>query len=288
MDTALVQGARVIEQLLHEALGGDFLVNSFQAIIAHQHSYPQALHQDTNGSHPFQTPQAPLMVSAMFMLDDVGPANGGTLVIPGSHQLVADAPSGEPVPPLPPPINVTCPAGTVMLFDARLLHGTGVNRTPRPRHILLAGFLRTFMRTQEAWHLSASPELLAQASPRLLQRLGFTAHTIGTVEGHGLGATGRVGDSFSSIIAFRHAVDKGHYLRIGPLSADTPPDQLEAPFTFRTTASGRRAVAKAAKFGLIGPRRLAVVTKLAFPGGRPLGGGYIKRGSGNNKLTARL
>lgn len=49
-DPAYVQAAPLIEQLLSEALGGDFLLNSFQAIIAHQHNYPQELHQDMNGS----------------------------------------------------------------------------------------------------------------------------------------------------------------------------------------------------------------------------------------------
>jgi hypothetical protein len=49
-DPEHVQAGPLIEQLLGEALGGDFLLNSFQAIIAHQHNYPQELHQDMNGS----------------------------------------------------------------------------------------------------------------------------------------------------------------------------------------------------------------------------------------------
>ena len=73
------------------------------------------------------------------MLDNVGPENGGTLVLPGSHRLVSKTRVGEQVPALPPPVNVTCPAGTVMLFDARLLHGTGVNRSSQPRHVCAAG-----------------------------------------------------------------------------------------------------------------------------------------------------
>ena len=77
-DAAHVQAAPVLEQLLTEALGGDFLINSFQAIIAQQHGYPQALHQDLNGSAPFQHQEAPLLVTAMFMLNDVGPENGGS------------------------------------------------------------------------------------------------------------------------------------------------------------------------------------------------------------------
>jgi ectoine hydroxylase-related dioxygenase (phytanoyl-CoA dioxygenase family) len=221
-DPAHVQAGPLLEQLLSEALGGDFLLNSFQAIIAHQDNYPQELHQDMNGSSPYKHPEAPLMVTAMYMLDDVGPENGGTLVIPGSHRLVSQAAPGEQIPDLPPPINVTVPRGTVMLFDHRLLHGTGVNRTAEPRHILIAGYHRTWMRTQEAWLLSAAPEVLQRASPRLLQRLGFSAHTIGTIEGHGLGASGAPEDEFSSVVGFRHAMDdesdNGGYHRIGVLS----------------------------------------------------------------------
>jgi len=289
MDQGAVQGAAVIEQLLSEALGGDFLINSFQAIIAHKNGYPQELHQDLNSSGPLQTPEAPLMMSAMFMLDDVGPENGGTLVVPGSHRLVSEAGPGQPV-ELPPPINVTAPAGTVMLFDARMLHGTGVNRMPQPRHVLLAGFLRTFMRTQEAWHLSASPQLLARASPRLLQRLGFVAHTIGTVEGHGLGASGKIDDPFSSMLTFRLAMDKNSYTRVGELSAASAQCELDAPYTFRSTVSGRRALDKAKKFGLLEAERLALATRLAVGPGEEGDGrvAYPKRGTGSNTLDSRL
>merc|ERR1719195_822832 len=137
------------------------------------------------------------------MLDDVNPQNGGTLVIPGSHRMLAEAGSGRSVNGLPPPINITAPAGSIMLFDGRLLHGTGVNRISAPRRVLIAGFLRTFMRTQEVWHLSLKPEVLGRANSLLRQRFGFSAHTIGTVEGHGLGASGQPDDDFSSILAFR-------------------------------------------------------------------------------------
>ena len=216
---------------------------------------------------------------------------------------VSHAAPGQPVDELPPPINVECPAGTIMLFDHRILvstcplasllgfprrgvfssadvqHGTGVNRTPNPRHILIAGFHRTWMRTQEAWLLSAAPEVVRRASPRLLQRLGFSAHTIGTIEGHGLGASGAADDEFSSVVGFRHAVDSGEYRRIGVLSPETASEeQLLAPFTFRTSASGKRALGKAQKFGLLPEDRLAAALELSG------GSEYAKRGTGNNEL----
>merc|ERR1719218_308446 len=109
------------------------------------------------------------------------------------------------------------------------------------------------MRTQEAWLLSAAPEVIARASPRLLQRLGFSAHTIGTVEGHGLGASGNPDDEFSAVLTFRQALDQGKYVRVGELRPGEARDKMMQPFTFRTTASGKRAVAKAQKFGSMSP-----------------------------------
>ena len=220
-------------------------------------------------------------MTAMYMLDDVGPSNGGTLVIPGSHLIVSQATPGQKIPDLPPPINVAAKRGTIMLFDHRLLHGTGVNRTAEPRHVLIAGYHRTWMRTQEAWLLSVAPDVLKRASPRLRQRLGFSAHTIGTVEGHGLGASGNPEDEFSSILSFRQAMDSpgGSYHRIGVLSqTGSSEEELLAPFAFRRTASGRRAIAKAQKMGLMKGARLEAA--LALSGGSD----YVKRGTGSNTL----
>lgn len=220
-------------------------------------------------------------MTAMYMLDDVGPKNGGTLVIPGSHVVVSQAPPGHAIPELPPPINVVAKRGTIMLFDHRLLHGTGVNHTAEPRHVLIAGYHRTWMRTQEAWLLSAAPDVLERASPRLRQRLGFSAHTIGTVEGHGLGASGDPEDEFSSVLSFRQAMDRnaGGYQRIRALSGtSSSEEELLTPFTFRSSASGRRAIGKAQKMGLIKGGRLN--SALALSGGSD----YRKRGTGSNAL----
>lgn len=167
-----------------------------------------------------------------------------------------------------------------MLFDHRLLHGTGVNRTANPRHVLIAGYHRTWMRTQEAWLLSVAPDVLERASPRLRQRLGFSAHTIGTVEGHGLGASGDAEDEFSSILSFRQAMDNtSGYQRIGVLSPEgSSEEELLASFAFRRTASGRRAIQKAQKMGLIKGARLQKALTLSG------GSEYEKRGTGSNAL----
>lgn len=274
-NTEYIQSGIVLENLISECVGDDFLINSFQAIISHQNNYPQALHQDLNGSEPFQTREAPLLVTAMFMLDDVNNYNGGTLIIPTSHKLITNNIHVS----LPPPININCKAGTIMLFDSRVLHATGVNRSPNPRKIIIAGFHRSWMRTQEAWLLSASPEVLEKSSQKLLKRLGFYSHTIGTIEGHGLGASGNLNDNFSTIYPFRKAIDENNYQRINELNIL---NNKIHPYTYRITESGKRSLAKSKKFNLMYLNDYIKALKLSGDVN------YKKRGSGNNKLKSKL
>jgi ectoine hydroxylase-related dioxygenase (phytanoyl-CoA dioxygenase family) len=58
------------------------------------------------------------------------------------------------------------------MFEGRLLHGTGVNRTDTPRRMFVANSLKPQFRQQEMWALSLHPDVLANASPKLLYRLG--------------------------------------------------------------------------------------------------------------------
>lgn len=65
------------------------------------------------------------------------------------------------------------PAGTVLIWDSRVWHGTGPNRTDGKRHVILLYFNRAFMRTQENWSLSLRDDVRARLSERVLTMLGF-------------------------------------------------------------------------------------------------------------------
>ena len=82
--------------------------------------------------------------------------------------------------------------------------------------------------------MTVSPDVLAQASPKLLHRMGLQALTYGgTIEGFGLGAPGRVGDSFGSLKEFRQAYDRGEYVRVGELPADPAHQDLERSYSVK-------------------------------------------------------
>ena len=80
---------------------------------------------------------------------------------------------------LPPAINCTAPAGTCLIFDARVLHGTGVNTTDEPRFVLNAGFMRSYLRQQDNYCLGLRADVLARASDEALRRMGFQASVRG-------------------------------------------------------------------------------------------------------------
>jgi ectoine hydroxylase-related dioxygenase (phytanoyl-CoA dioxygenase family) len=224
-----VQAGPVIEQLLNETMGPDFLMSSFVAIITRPFNNPQGLHQD-QAIAPFQDPVAPFTVNTMFILDDTGPHNGGTLVVPGSHRLVSATGSGGAIQsPLPPAINLTAPAGTVMIFEGRLLHGTGVNRSNATRAILVMNAVKPFMRQQEVHLLSAAPDILRNGSPKLLYRLGARPTGLGGVEGCWNGGY---------LVEQRLALERGDYLRVGELGPDSPAEILAADYGYRRSEIG--------------------------------------------------
>ena len=225
-DPQYVQAGPLIEQLLDESLGKGWICHSFLANGADPGRYPQGLHIDQGPLLPWVTAEAPALVNTMFIPQDVDDENGGTLIIPGSHKTLIQAGSGGRIGELPPTVNLEAEAGTIMLFDGRLLHGTGVNRSAKPRFVATMSNVKPWMRTQENWVLSVAPDVLAAASQKLCHRLGLQAATYGaTVEGFGLGARGRVGETAGDIRPFRFAQDMGEYKRVRSLPDRDPDDR---------------------------------------------------------------
>jgi hypothetical protein len=218
-DPEWVQAGPLIEQLNLELLGRGHYAYSFASNIARPGSHPQVLHQDSGAIHPIQTPHAPVLLNTVYIMQDVNEVNGGTLVIPTSHRLVSKVGPGEEVGPLPPAVNVEARGGTVMMMDGRLLHGTGVNHTDDWRYIMTNSNVKPWMRQQENWQLSVDPEVLAAASDKLLQRMGY--HSSGLIE---------IG-SYSgpkTTVDVRLALDRGEYQRIREMRSPVPQDTRDA------------------------------------------------------------
>ena len=244
-NTEAVQAGPVIEQIMDETLGKGWICHSFLSNGSDPDGYPQGLHIDQGPLLPWVTEEAPALFNTMYIPQDINEKNGGTLVIPGSHRILIEAGSGGKVGKLPPAINLEAKAGTIMLFDGRMLHGTGVNRTDKQRFVATMSNVKAWTRTQENWVISVAPDVLEKASPKLLHRIGLQALTYGaTIEGFGLGAPGRVGDQWGSIKQFRTAYDKGEYERVRELSGKSPKKELKKKYTVREAVKRARESAK--------------------------------------------
>ncbi|WP_248920567.1 phytanoyl-CoA dioxygenase family protein [Pseudomonas entomophila] len=93
----------------------------------------QQLHRDLSAQRPGD------MVGALVYLDDYGPANGATRIVPGSHR---------PVPGAPPfdfgdesrAVHVSGLAGDILVFDVDLVHAASLNTSGARRRSLLVNY----------------------------------------------------------------------------------------------------------------------------------------------------
>ena len=243
------QGGPLVEQLVTEALGEGWICNSLIAALSLRGGVPQALHQDQGNA---LDSISPMMVNVLTAITDLDETTGGTLLIPGSHTVLAEAlRQGKPVGKLPPAINLDAKAGTMVIIDGRVLHGTGINHTDSPRIVMLNAMQKPWLRQQENWMLSVRPEVLERASPKLLHRMGYQATTgTQTNEGHGFGARGLPDEAAGALVDFRLAADRGDYERVGQLGPQSGADELNAPYTLRDVVVKARAGGVSAPVGV--------------------------------------
>ena len=251
---SIAQGGPLVEQLVTEALGPGWVCTSLIAAISLKGGVPQALHQDQGNA---LDSRSPMTINILTAITDVDETTGGTLIIPGSHLVLSEAVrQGKPVGKLPPAINLDAKAGTMVITDGRLLHGTGINHTDNPRIVMLNGMQQPWLRQQENWMLSVRPEVLQRASEKLLHRMGYQATTgTQTNEGHGFGARGLPGEAAGATVGFRLADDQGEYHRVGELGPNSSEAELNAAYTLREVVGKARAGGASAPVG-IGDRGL--------------------------------
>jgi len=169
---------RVVRSLARHVLDRDYCLSSHTANIAGPGGAAMVLHSDQG-----YTPRSialPLTMNVMWMLDDFTAENGATRLVPGSHRRTEEPPR-RPVETVPG----VGPAGTALVFDGRIWHGTGANTTTGDRrHGVLTYFCRPWLRPQENYTLSTHPDVLATADDELRALLGLRVwRTLGGVQG---------------------------------------------------------------------------------------------------------
>jgi ectoine hydroxylase-related dioxygenase (phytanoyl-CoA dioxygenase family) len=170
----------IIDAFVPDLLGEHFIISSYTANIARKGGEPQILHYD---QILIQPPLRDMMVGLNigWFLDDVTEENGGTRLVPCSGM-----PGMAPADPysIEGTIAAEAPAGSVLIWDSRVWHGTGTNCTNHPRHVVLLYFNRYFVRPQENHTLSLHPDVESRLTDRAKVMLGFRCTgSLGGVEG---------------------------------------------------------------------------------------------------------
>ncbi len=189
----------LVDELIGHILGSAFILSTFSANIAKPGGVRMGLHTDQwwmpqpvrpgqacvkaseisrSAVAEFIDPDASLGISpavvanTMWMLNDFSARNGSTEVVPRSH-LSGAHPSSDHQSDYPI-VQPDAPAGTLMVFDGRLWHGTGANTGSDDRLGVLATFCAPQFRQQENQTIGLDPALWPELSEKLRMRLGFS------------------------------------------------------------------------------------------------------------------
>lgn len=175
---ALATDPRVLG-VLDAVLGPSYQLSAPVAIDIGPGEVAQMLHRD-DLIYPLTRPHPEVVVNTMWALDDFTTTNGATMVVPGSHGRVADAP-----PDASTAVPATMPAGSVLFYQGSLWHHGGANRTDQRRLGVILEYVVGWLRPQEN-HVLAVPAEVVRSLPRRLQELlGYGIHPpfIGYVDG---------------------------------------------------------------------------------------------------------
>ncbi|GGL46552.1 phytanoyl-CoA dioxygenase family protein [Nocardia jinanensis] len=175
----VVEHPRVLA-LLDKLFLPNYLLSQLQAIEIHPGERAQMLHHD-DGFYPLPRPRPPLSAATMWAIDPFTESNGGTVVLPGSHQWG----SGRGPEEADTRLAVRMPAGSCAFYLGTLWHGGGANRSAGSRLGVTAQYCEPWLRPQEAYTLATSRETVRTVSEDIRRMLGYSIHPpfMGAVDG---------------------------------------------------------------------------------------------------------
>jgi hypothetical protein len=175
----LVDHPRVLA-LLDRLLLPNYLLSQLQVINIRPGEDGQLLHPD-DGFYPVPRPRPELSAATIWAIDDFTADNGATVLIPGSHRW----PDGRMPTAADLHLTAVMPSGSCVVFVGSLWHGGGANRSAAPRLAATAQYCQPWLRTQEAFTLSTSRDVVREVSEDLRRMLGYSIHPpfVGMVDG---------------------------------------------------------------------------------------------------------
>jgi ectoine hydroxylase-related dioxygenase (phytanoyl-CoA dioxygenase family) len=116
-----------------------------------------------------------MSINTLLAIDEFTAENGGTLIVPGTHQL-AQPPSHDYM--QLHSIPVECPEGSMIVFDSTLWHAAGRNNSGRDRLGVNQQFTRSYLKQQIDYVRALGDEFVLAQSPRTQQLLGWYTRVV--------------------------------------------------------------------------------------------------------------
>jgi len=168
--------------LINHIIGDQVILCSMGAHMSGSRNERMALHQDQWPlvPHPLDFP---VMANTMVLVTDNSPENGGTRLIPGSHKWpkidykIANSSKYQEMAK-----SITAPKGSAIVWEGRVWHGNGLNRSEAVRSNISIAYLQSWIRPQENSQYSIKEEIIPKLSDKQKEVLGFTP--FGTLGGH--------------------------------------------------------------------------------------------------------
>jgi ectoine hydroxylase-related dioxygenase (phytanoyl-CoA dioxygenase family) len=160
----------VIDEIASDYLEEEYpLAAIYSANIVGGGGEAQFLHQDQSGVQP-TTPFA-VGVNIIFCLDAFTQANGATRVVPGSH-IAERGLAPDNIYTSQGTVPAEAPAGSAILVETRLWHGTGANTSGDRRRAAILLMQRSWTRGASNGVLAVHPSVLEKMSDRVKAMFG--------------------------------------------------------------------------------------------------------------------
>jgi ectoine hydroxylase-related dioxygenase (phytanoyl-CoA dioxygenase family) len=160
----------VIDEIISPYLEEDHpQVAIYSANIVGGGGEAQFLHQDQSGVRP-TTPFA-IGVNIIFCLDDFTEERGATRIVPGSH-IAERGLAPDNIYTTHGTVPAEAPAGSAILVDTRIWHGTGASESESRRRAAICLMQRSWARCASNGVLAVHPSVLETMSDRVKAMFG--------------------------------------------------------------------------------------------------------------------
>jgi len=129
----------------------------------------QVLHRAQDVYPHLPRPCPELVLSLMWAVTDFTAANGGTLLVPGSHRWPPERrPEEDEI------VAAEMEAGSVLVWRSAMLHGAGANVSDQWRYGVIVTYSLGWLRQEENQAIAVPKELARQLPGDLLDMVGYT------------------------------------------------------------------------------------------------------------------